>query len=136
MKIKVKEKLDNKLLNRQDITFLVEHPGTATPRRLDVRSKLAAILNCKEDQLFIIELAGLYGRSSAKGLAHLYPSKEAVLSQEYEHIIKRHEIVEEAPKEEIPPATETEDSPKTEPPAPPEKEEKSSEKVKSNDENS
>jgi small subunit ribosomal protein S24e len=108
LKIKIKEKVDNKLLNRQDIHFSVEHPGTATPPRLDVLAKLAALLNCKEDQLFIIELAGMYGQSVSRGYARLYPSKEDAHSQEYSFIIKRHQKSEEtekpAPKEAAKPA--------------------------------
>ncbi len=98
MKIKIDEKVDNQLLNRQDIHFSVEHPRTATPSRLDVLAKLAAMLNCKEDQLFIIELAGMYGQSVTRGYARLYPSKDDAMSQEYSFILKRHQISEEASK--------------------------------------
>jgi len=101
MKIKIEVNVDNKLLNRQDITFTVEHVGESTPPRLDVRAKLSALLNCKEDQLYIVELGGKYGVGTSKGLARLYPSKEAALKQELKHIIKRHEkkgAAEEKPK--------------------------------------
>ena len=82
MKIKIEEKHENSLLKRQDITFLVDHSGTATPSRIDLRAKLAAMLNSKEDQLYIIKLSGLYGQSTSQGYAHLYPTKEAALKQE------------------------------------------------------
>jgi ribosomal protein S24E len=95
MKIKIENKVDNKLLHRQDITFQIEHPGSSTPQRLAVRAKLAALLNCQEDQLFIIELAGVFGRGSTRGYARLYPSKEAGLAREDKHILKRHEPKEE-----------------------------------------
>ena len=103
MKIKIKEKHENSLLNRQDITFLVDHTGTATPSRNDVRAKLAAMLNSKEDQLYIIKLSGLYGQSTSHGYAHLYPTKEVALKQEHAYIIKRHTTEETAP----PPAVES-----------------------------
>ncbi len=97
MKIKIEEKNENTLLKRQDISFQVDHTGTATPPRRDVRAKLAAMLNCKEDQLYIVRLAGLYGQSISQGYAHLYPSKEAALELEQDYIKKRHAI-EEAPQ--------------------------------------
>ncbi len=97
MKIKIEEKHENLLLKRQDITFLVEHEGTATPPRLDVRDKLAAQMNCHTDQLYVIKLQGLYGQSSTRGLAHFYASKEEALVQEQNHIIKRHSTEEAAP---------------------------------------
>lgn len=104
MKIKIEEKHENLLLKRQDITFLVEHAGTATPPRLDVRDKLAAQMNCQTDQLYVIKLQGLFGQSSTRGLAHLYASKEEALTQEQAHIIKRHSTEEAAPAAPTPPA--------------------------------
>ncbi|MFX0079944.1 MAG: 30S ribosomal protein S24e, partial [Candidatus Hermodarchaeota archaeon] len=103
---------------RQDITFLVEHAGTATPPRLDVRDKLAAQMNCQTDQLFVIKLQGLYGQSTTRGLAHLYASKEKALAQEQAHIIKRHSTEEAAPAALAPPAPkeEVEVSPEEKPP--------------------
>lgn len=104
MKIKIEEKHENPLLKRQDITFLVEHTGTATPPRLDVRDKLAAQMNCQTDQLYVIKLQGLYGLSSTRGLAHLYASKEEAMAQEQAHIIRRHSTEEAAPAAPAPPA--------------------------------
>lgn len=104
MKIKIEDKQENSLLKRQDITFLVEHAGTSTPPRLDVRDKLAAQMNCQTDQLYIIKLQGLYGQSATRGLAHLYASKEEALAQEQAHIIKRHSTGEAAPAAPAPPA--------------------------------
>ncbi|TRO50491.1 hypothetical protein E2P71_10470 [Candidatus Bathyarchaeota archaeon] len=104
MKIKIEEKNDNALLQRQDITFLVDHTGTATPPRVDVRAKLAAMLNCKEDQLYIIKLTGQYGQSISQGYAHLYPSKDAAAMQEQVHIKKRHGTEEAAPPPAMKPA--------------------------------
>jgi ribosomal protein S24E len=125
MKIKVNEKTDNPLLNRQDISFTVEHPGTSTPLRLDIRAKLVAMLNCKEDELFIIKLSGLYGQATAKGLAHLYPSKEAALQHEPAYIIKRHSKEDIASSETPPPP-----APKEEKAKEPAKEEKAKEPAK------
>jgi ribosomal protein S24E len=103
MKIKIEEKMDNPLLTRQEITFLVEHQGTATPPRLDVRAKLAAMLNCKQDTLYIIKLNGLYGQSTTQGFARQYPSKEAAVAHEQDYIIKRHTKEKAAPTETVPP---------------------------------
>jgi len=91
MKITIESKAENKLLNRQDIRFLVDHSGAPTPPRLEVRSKLAAMLNCPEEHLYIVELVGTYGKSVTRGYARLYPSKEAALAQEPKYIIKRHQ---------------------------------------------
>jgi len=90
MKITIESKAENRLLNRQDIRFLVDHSGAPTPPRLEVRAKLAAMLNCPEDNLYIVELVGTYGKSVTRGYARLYSSKEAALAQEPKYIIERH----------------------------------------------
>jgi len=100
MQIKIQQKVENKLLNRQDITFLVDHAGAPTPPRLEVRAKLAAILNCKEDQLYIVAVAGVFGSSTSKGEARLYPSSEIALAREQKHILTRHKTKEERKVEE------------------------------------
>lgn len=95
MQIKIQQKVENKLLNRQDVTFLVDHAGAPTPPRLEVRSKLAAVLNCKEDQVYIVALAGVFGSSTSKGEARFYPSSETALAREQKHILRRHKTKEE-----------------------------------------
>jgi ribosomal protein S24E len=100
MQIKIQQKVENKLLNRQDVTFLVDHAGAPTPPRLEVRAKLAAILNCKEDQLYIVAVAGVFGSSTSKGEARLYPSSEIALAREQKHILTRHKTKEERKVEE------------------------------------
>jgi ribosomal protein S24E len=100
MQIKIQQKVENKLLNRQDITFLVDHAGAPTPPRLEVRAKLAAMLNCKEDQLYIVAVAGVFGSSTSKGEARLYPSSEIALVREQKHILTRHKTKEERKVEE------------------------------------
>jgi ribosomal protein S24E len=100
MQIKIQHKAENKLLNRQDITFLVDHAGAATPARLEVRSKLAAMLNCKEDQVYIVALAGVFGAGTSKGEARLYPSSESALAHEQKYILSRHKSKEERKVEE------------------------------------
>jgi ribosomal protein S24E len=100
MQIKIQQKVENKLLNRQDVTFLVEHAGAPTPPRLEVRAKLAAMLNCKEDQLYIVAVAGVFGSSTSKGEARLYPSSEIALMREQKHILTRHKTKEERKAEE------------------------------------
>jgi ribosomal protein S24E len=100
MQIKIQQKVENKLLNRQDITFLVDHAGAPTPPRLEVRTKLAAMLNCKEAQLYIVAVAGVFGSSTSKGEARLYPSSEIALAREQKHILTRHKTKEERKAEE------------------------------------
>ncbi|MFX1490732.1 MAG: 30S ribosomal protein S24e [Promethearchaeota archaeon] len=134
MKIKIEEKMDNPLFKRQEITFLVEHQGTATPTRLDVRAKLAAMLNCKEDTLYIIKLNGLYGQSTTQGFARQYPSKEAAVVHEQDYILKRHTKEEAPPAETTPPPQPEMPETKPEEPKAPPKEEKPKEALKKKEE--
>ena len=49
MEIEIFEEKENKIFNRKEIKFYVDYSGEATPKILDVKSKLVALLNSKKD---------------------------------------------------------------------------------------
>ena len=49
MEIEFIEEKENKLFNRKEIKFYVDYDGEATPKVLDIKSKLVALLNTKKD---------------------------------------------------------------------------------------
>lgn len=88
MKIKVVEKKTNKLLDRLEVHFEVESEAE-TPKRLEVKSKLSALIN-HDDNLVIIK--GIHqetGIKRSKGVAHAYKTKEALEQVEPAYLIKR-----------------------------------------------
>ena len=47
------EEKENKLFNRKEIKFYVDYDGEATPKVLDIKSKLVALLNTKKDVIVV-----------------------------------------------------------------------------------
>ena len=55
MEIKIVKDLDNKLVNRRELDFIVEYEGP-TPSRADVRKKLAALLNKDVNLVLVLKM--------------------------------------------------------------------------------
>ncbi|MDL2261434.1 30S ribosomal protein S24e [Methanimicrococcus sp. OttesenSCG-928-J09] len=101
MDIKIVKDLDNKLLNRKELDFIVEYEGP-TPSRADVRKKLAALLNTNVDLLIVQKMESEYGHQLVKGYAKLYESEDRMKLVEPEHVLKRNTMPEEPVVEEEP----------------------------------
>ena len=97
MKIKVVNKNTNKLLDRLEVTFEVEAEAE-TPKRLEVKEKLAAMINYDASLVIIKKIEQMTGIRKSVGTAHAYKTQEVLKRVEPEHLIKRN--TPPAPKEE------------------------------------
>ncbi|MDI6644492.1 MAG: 30S ribosomal protein S24e [Methanobacteriaceae archaeon] len=102
MEINIKDQKENKLLNRTEIQFDCIYQGEATPRILDVKNKLVAMLNAKKELLVIDQIKPSFGEGRANGYAKLYDSQESLADIETNYIIEKNKEPqkEEAPEEE------------------------------------
>jgi small subunit ribosomal protein S24e len=89
MRVEIVEKVENPLLKRAEVKFRVDHSGVPTPRRLEVRSQLAAALGVAEDLIVIEKLASVHGKGLASGVARVYSSKEQLERIEPKYLLKR-----------------------------------------------
>lgn len=89
MKVEIVEKKENPLLERLEIKFRVDHSSAPTPRRLEVRSQLAAELGTDEELVVIQKLASTMGRQVASGIARVYFSRERLEELEPKYLFKR-----------------------------------------------
>jgi small subunit ribosomal protein S24e len=89
MEIKILERKENPLLDREEVDFSVEYTESATPSRLAIKTKLAAMLNADADQTIIRRIDGHFGRQVSHGIAYVYPDVETAKRIESKHIIKR-----------------------------------------------
>ena len=53
MEITIIEEKDNKIFKRNEVKFFVEYEGEATPKILDIKSKLVALLDTKKDLIVV-----------------------------------------------------------------------------------
>lgn len=99
MEIEFIEEKENKLFNRKEIKFYVDYDGEATPKVLDIKSKLVALLNTNKDLLVVDNVQPHYGEPKALGYAKVYDTAEDLAYIETEHVIAKNAEPEQASEE-------------------------------------
>ena len=99
MEIDIFEDKENKVFNRREIKFYVEYEGEATPKILDIKSKLVALLNSKKDATVVDNVQPHYGEPKALGYAKIYDTVEDLEYIETKSVIAKNAEA-EAPSEE------------------------------------
>jgi ribosomal protein S24E len=61
MEIEIQSKIDNLLLGRTEIRFMVLHEGEGTPKRELIRSELAEKLNVKKETIMVDSMHSSFG---------------------------------------------------------------------------
>ena len=100
MEIEFIEEKENKVFNRKEIKFYVDYDGEATPKLLDVKSKLVALLNTKKELIVVDNVQPHYGEPKALGYAKVYDTVDDLKYIEAKHVIAKNEEPEEPAEEE------------------------------------
>ncbi|MDD1774258.1 MAG: 30S ribosomal protein S24e [Methanobacterium sp.] len=101
MEINITQKTENPLLNRTEIEFECTYQGESTPKILEVKSRLVAVLDVDKNLLVVDKLKPQFGEGKALGYAKLYDSAESLSSIERKHVLeKNQEAVKEEAEEE------------------------------------
>ncbi|NYB28011.1 MAG: 30S ribosomal protein S24e [Methanobacteriaceae archaeon] len=102
MEINITQKTENPLLDRTEIEFDCTYQGESTPKILDVKNKLVAVLDADKNLLVVDKLKPQFGEGKAVGYAKVYDSAESLASTERKHILKKNQepVKEEAEEEE------------------------------------
>lgn len=95
MEVKIIDQKENKLLNRLEIVAIVNHPKEATPKREEIRKRIAAIMGKNPDLVVIRKILSFFGWPKSKVLANIYENKEDLLKLEPKYILKRNSIIKE-----------------------------------------
>ncbi|MDV0446219.1 hypothetical protein MsAg5_00470 [Methanosarcinaceae archaeon Ag5] len=88
MEITIVKDYQNKLLNRRELDFTIKYEGP-TPSRIDVRQKLAALLNTDLDLTMVQKMESVYGLQEVRGYAKVYESADRMKQIEREYMMKR-----------------------------------------------
>ena len=91
MEIEFIEEKENKLFNRKEIKFYVDYDGEATPKVIDIKSKLVALLNTKKDLIVVDNVQPHYGEPRALGYAKVYDTVDDLKYIETKHVIAKNE---------------------------------------------
>jgi len=94
MEIEIKEKTENPLLNRIEVHFDCLYPGESTPKVMDVKNKLVALLDADKDLLVVSRLLPKFGECKAEGYAKIYDLEENLKEIEQKHVLDKNMEVE------------------------------------------
>lgn len=100
MEIEIKDKIENPLLNRTEVHFDCIYQGEATPKVIDIKNKLVALLDADKDLLVVNNVLPKFGEGRAEGYAKIYNSKENLNEIEQEHVLSKNQEPQEESKEE------------------------------------
>ena len=95
MEIEFIEEKENKLFNRKEIKFYVDYDGEATPKILNIKSKLVALLYTKKELLVVDNVQPHYGEPKALGYAKVYETVDDLKYIETNHVLAKNEEPEE-----------------------------------------
>ncbi|MFW9981084.1 MAG: 30S ribosomal protein S24e [Candidatus Thorarchaeota archaeon] len=90
MKIEILKERDNKPLARKEVDFRVDHAGSSTPSRADIRDKIVAQFDADKESVIIKKLDTKFGAGITEGSARIYSDSEQMKRIELDHIVKRH----------------------------------------------
>lgn len=99
MEITIIEEKENKIFNRNEVKFYVEYEGEATPKTLDIKSKLVALLNAKKDLVVVDNVQPHYGEPKALGYAKVYATPADLKYIETESVINKNTEAKEPAEE-------------------------------------
>jgi small subunit ribosomal protein S24e len=89
MEIQIQSQIENPLLKRSEVRFVVLHEGEGTPKRELVRSELAERLNAKKETIMVDFMRSHFGVRRTVGYAKIYKSIEDAKAGEADPILKR-----------------------------------------------
>lgn len=89
MELEIVSKRENHLLKRIEVNFKATHPNEATPKRDDLRQKLAQELSAKKELIIVDWERSDFGRTVTVGYAKVYRSKEDAMRIERKPILVR-----------------------------------------------
>jgi small subunit ribosomal protein S24e len=93
MEIDIQSKVENPLLKRTEIRFVLHHNGEGTPKRELVRTELAQKLKVSKENVMLNFLKSNFGKTDTIGYAKVYKSIKEAKIQEREHIQKRNHVI-------------------------------------------
>jgi ribosomal protein S24E len=119
LEIRILEERANPLLHRHEYRFEVTHATTATPKREEVRSEIAKLVQAPKDRVIVERMHARFGTAVSRGDANVYESVDALKKITREHILVRHGLKEKAVKGPAAEAAKAEPAKEAAPPAVP-----------------
>ena len=94
MKIEIENKRPNALMDRTEVSFKADHRGEGSPKRADVKAKLAEALAVSKDKVVIDHMETEFGKGVSAGYAKVYGSTESAQKFEKNYLLARNGLAE------------------------------------------
>ncbi|HIH75940.1 MAG TPA: 30S ribosomal protein S24e [Methanomassiliicoccales archaeon] len=94
MKIEIENKKPNALMDRTEVNFKADHSGEGSPKRADVKAKLAEVLAVSKDKVVIDHMETEFGMGVSTGYAKVYGSADSAKKFEKNYIQARNGLAE------------------------------------------
>ncbi len=94
MRIEITKKVENKLLNRTEVNYVVTHVKEKAPTREDMKAQLSANLQVPKELIVIDHAYTKFGKSVTEGYAKVYKTKEAAIKLEPDYLLYRNGLKE------------------------------------------
>ena len=88
MNVEITGKTENHLAGRQEVKFVVKETKII-PSRMEIRKKIAAMVNADEKNVVVGVLETRFGSTEAKGTAKIYKDEKHMKEMELPYIRKR-----------------------------------------------
>lgn len=99
MELTVTQRRDNRMLDRLEMYFSIDHPGVMTPTREEIRKSVAGAVDVKGPVVVLDWARSEYGRPRTRGYAKVYTSREQAVKVETPPILRRNGLA--PPKAEV-----------------------------------
>jgi len=103
VELTVTQRRENALLDRTEVYFTIVHPTAGTPTRAEIRKALAGSMNTRDAVVILDWARSEFGKTSTRGYAKVYPSKELAMKLETKPILIRNGLLQPVAKKEAPP---------------------------------
>lgn len=82
----------NNIIGRRELRIRLEHIGSSTPKRTELRTKLADALGVAAERVIVRSLESTYGVGASLAEVHVYDTPERLKRFEPEYVLKRNEV--------------------------------------------
>lgn len=94
MEVEIISRKENLLLERTEIRFRSKHPDEKTPKRSEIREKLAEIAGVSKVNVVIDDIKPNFGKTESIGYAKIYKKIDIAKGLERDYILKRNNLFE------------------------------------------
>lgn len=94
MEIEIVSRKENMLIERTEIVFKTIHLNEKTPKRTEIKEKLAELLGVSKGNVVIDNMKAEFGRPESMGYAKVYKNMENGKGLERDYILRRNNLLE------------------------------------------